>query len=77
MFNMGGTEIIAVLVIALLVVRPKDLPVLARKAGKFLGTLRSYRDAFMKEMNSLESLKDLETPDKSDNNGSKEDKSVD
>jgi sec-independent protein translocase protein TatB len=42
MFDVGLQELILIMVIALLVVGPKRLPGLARKAGFWLGRARSY-----------------------------------
>lgn len=44
MFNIGLAEIIIILVIALIVIGPKDLPMLAQKAGEFLRGFRGLKD---------------------------------
>ncbi len=72
MFNMGTSEIAVILVIAVLVIKPSEIPGLTRKAGKALGSFKRYKDAFTKEMNSLEELKDLDKPLKSEDNQDKE-----
>lgn len=38
--DIGGVELIIVAVVALLVVKPKDLPVMMRKVGEFMGKAR-------------------------------------
>ncbi len=56
MFNLGGTEIFVILVIAVLLVRPGDVPKISRKIGRFLGMLRDLKDGFYREMNSMTNL---------------------
>lgn len=62
MFEIGWTELLIIGVVAILVVPPKDLPVLMRTIGKYMGQLRrmagefraqfddAMRDAEMKEL---------------------------
>lgn len=55
MFNVGGGELIVILLIALIVLGPKRLPDAARKIGKAVGDLRRMSDSFQGEMrNALE-----------------------
>lgn len=44
--GIGGSEIVVIAVIALLVVGPKDLPKLLRQIGRFVGKMRSMADDF-------------------------------
>ena len=37
MFDLGWTELLVIGIVSLIVVGPKDLPVLFRKAGQFIG----------------------------------------
>ena len=39
MFDLGWTELLVIGIVSLIVVGPKDLPVLFRKAGQFIGCL--------------------------------------
>ena len=41
MFGMGWTELLLVGIVALIVVGPKDLPVLFRNIGKFAGKAKA------------------------------------
>lgn len=41
MFNIGGGELLVVLLIAFIVVGPKDMPKIARWAGKCVRKIRS------------------------------------
>lgn len=38
--DIGGTELLVIAAVALIVVGPKDLPALLRKLGQFVGRMR-------------------------------------
>lgn len=44
MFGIGFEELVVVLVAALVLINPKDLPKLFRKAGKLWGRIRQLRE---------------------------------
>ncbi|MEJ6739239.1 MAG: twin-arginine translocase TatA/TatE family subunit, partial [Actinomycetota bacterium] len=46
MFNVGGSEIIVILLLALLLLGPEKLPDTARKVGKFLAEVRRVTSGF-------------------------------
>ena len=52
MFGLGFTEIIALLVLALLVIGPKQLPELARNLGRFFNELKRTTNMFKDEFKS-------------------------
>lgn len=51
MFDMGWSELLVVGVVALIVVGPKDLPVLFRKVGQFVGKVKGMAREFSNAMN--------------------------
>ncbi|QFT59555.1 Sec-independent protein translocase protein TatB [Sulfitobacter sp. THAF37] len=51
MFDMSWTELLVVGVVALIVVGPKDLPVLFRKVGQFIGKAKGMAREFTNAMN--------------------------
>ena len=51
MFDLGFAELMVIGVVALIVVGPKDLPVLFRKAGEFVGRMRGMAREFSQAMN--------------------------
>ncbi len=51
MFDIGFPEMLVVGVVALIVVGPKDLPVLFKKAGQFVGKARGMAREFSSAMN--------------------------
>jgi Tat protein translocase TatB subunit len=58
MFNIGGGELIVILLIALIVLGPQRLPNAARQLGKAMGDLRRLSTGFQTEMKQA-----LETAD--------------
>jgi len=52
MGNLGGGEILVILVVALLVLGPTRLPTAARQVGNAIGELRKLSSGFQNEMKS-------------------------
>ena len=50
MFDLGWTELLLIGIVALIVVGPKDLPLLFRKVGKFVGKARGMAREFSRAM---------------------------
>jgi sec-independent protein translocase protein TatB len=63
MFNVGGGELLVILLVALIVLGPHRLPDAARQAGKIMGDLRRMSAGFQNELRSaLETADDVTTP---------------
>jgi sec-independent protein translocase protein TatB len=63
MFDIGFWELITIALIALLMVRPENLPKFANDAGKFLGRLRNFIYNAKKELEKelkIEEINDLQ-----------------
>ena len=59
--QIGWFELIIIVVIAILVIGPKDFPVVLKKVGSWVGTLKSYFTDVqqnIKEITSLENKKE-------------------
>jgi sec-independent protein translocase protein TatB len=52
MFGISGAEVMVILLVALIVLGPDRLPVVARRAGQVLGELRKVSAGFEAEMRS-------------------------
>ena len=52
MFDLGFAELLVIGITALIVVGPKDLPVLFRRAGEFVGKMRGMAREFSRAMDS-------------------------
>jgi len=51
MFGMGWAELMIVGIVALIVVGPKELPILFRKMGQFVGKAKGMAREFSRAMN--------------------------
>ena len=51
MFDLGLTELLLIGIVALIIVGPKDLPVLFRRVGEFVGRMKGMAREFTSAMN--------------------------
>ncbi len=58
--QIGWFELLVIAIIAILVIGPKDFPIIMKKFGSWIKTIKSYTSNFQ---NSLENISDVETID--------------
>jgi len=58
--GLGGAELVVIAVIALIVVGPKDLPVLLRKLGRFMGKMRAMATDFRASFDEMARQSELD-----------------
>ena len=58
--QIGWLEILAVVIIAILVLGPKEFPVALKKIGSYVGKLKNLFSSFQKEVSSVTNEIDLE-----------------
>ena len=58
--QIGWLEILAVVIIAILVLGPKEFPIALKKIGSYVGKLKSTLSSFQREVSSVTSEIDLE-----------------
>lgn len=58
--QIGWSELLVIAIIAILVIGSKDLPIIMKKIGGWIKTIKSYTSNFQ---NSLENISDIETFD--------------
>ena len=58
--DIGGSELIIVAIVALLVVKPKDLPVMMRKIGEFTAQARRMASDFRASFEDMARQSELE-----------------
>ena len=62
MGNIGGGEILIILLVALIFLGPEKMPEVARQVGKVVGEIRKMSNAFQNEIQSAMSAPDEKTP---------------
>ena len=58
--QIGWLEILAIVIIAILVLGPKEFPVALKKIGSYFGKLKNTLNSFQKEVNSVSKDIDIE-----------------
>ena len=71
--QIGWFELLIIVVIAILIIGPKDFPVVLRKVGGWIGSIKRYFSEIQKNMNQIT---DVDGKD-SDKNYSKEENKKD
>ena len=65
--QIGWLEILAIVIIAILVLGPKEFPIALKKIGSYFGKLKNTLSSFQREVNSVtenievEKLKEIDT----------------
>ena len=52
--QIGWFEILLIVVVAILVIGPKDFPIMLKKVGSWIGTIKRYLSNFQNQFSSLE-----------------------
>ena len=73
--QIGWLEILSVVIIAILVLGPKEFPIALKKIGSYIGKFKNTLSNFQKEVSSVTQEIDLDKEDISKNN--KNEKSID
>ena len=60
MFNVGGPEVLVILLVALIALGPAQLPQAARKVGQVLTEIRKVSTNFQRELNSAFEMEEEE-----------------
>ena len=58
--QIGWLEILAIVIIAILVLGPKEFPIALKKIGSYFGKLKNTLSSFQKEENSVTENIDIE-----------------
>ena len=58
--QIGWLEILAIVIIAILVLGPKEFPIALKKIGSYFGKLKNTLSSFQREVNSVTENIDIE-----------------
>jgi sec-independent protein translocase protein TatB len=64
MFNVGGPEVLVILLVALIALGPAQLPEAARKVGRVMGEVRKVSSNFQRELTSAFEAEEQKTKEK-------------
>ena len=67
--QIGWLEILSVVIIAILVLGPKEFPIALKKIGSYIGKFKNTISNFQREVSSA--TKDIDLEENTDNNDSK------
>ena len=71
--QIGWLEILSVVIIAILVLGPKEFPIALKKIGSYIGKLKNTFSNFQREISSATQEIDLENESELKNNNNKKD----
>ena len=71
--QIGWLEILAIVIIAILFLGPKEFPIALKKIGSYIGKLKNTFSNFQREISSATQEIDLESESDSKNNNNKKD----
>ena len=75
--QIGWLEILAVVIIAILDLGPKEFPIALKKIGSYIGKLKNTFSSFQREISSVTNEIDIENDITKDQNSEKKDKKDD
>jgi len=58
--QIGWFEILIILVLAILIIGPKDFPIIIKKTGQWIGSIRRYFSDIQKDIGDMENSLDDE-----------------
>jgi len=66
--QIGWFELLVIIIVAILVIGPKDFPIVLKKIGSWVGSLKRYFSDIQKNVNEITNLEDnKDNKDKKDN----------
>ena len=64
--QIGWFELLLIIIIAVIVIGPKDFPVVLRKVGSWVGTIKRYFSDVQKNVNEITNIDEENKKEKSD-----------
>ena len=64
--QIGWFEILIVVVLAILIIGPKDFPIVLKKIGSWIGSFKNYISTFQKDITDVENAVENEISNKKD-----------
>ena len=70
--TIGWFEILIVVVIAIIVLGPKDFPIMLKKVGSWIGTVKKYINNIQNEVSNIDLDKEIEQTEENKKEDKKE-----
>mgnify|MGYP001209557470 CR=1 len=64
--QIGWFEILIVVVLAILIIGPKDFPIVLKKIGSWIGSFKNYISTFQKDITDVENVVENEISNNDD-----------
>ena len=64
--QIGWFEILIVVILAILIIGPKDFPIMLKKIGSWLGAFKNYFNEVQKDITDMENVLEEETSPEKD-----------
>ena len=71
--QIGWFELLIIIIISILVIGPKDFPLVLRKIGKWIGSVKKYFSEMQSSMNEITNINDIEEKKENKSNNNKQD----
>ena len=65
--QIGWFEILIIVVVAILIIGPKDFPIMLKKIGSWVGSFKNYFSEMQKDLTDMEGSIEEDILDKKDN----------
>ena len=65
--QIGWFEILIIIIVAILVIGPKEFPVVLRKIGSWIASIKNYFSDIQKNVNEITNLEDKEKKEDKEN----------
>ena len=59
--QIGWFEMLIVVVLAILIIGPKDFPIMIKKIGRWMGSFKNYFNEVQKDITNIENIVEEET----------------
>ncbi len=64
--QIGWFELLIIIIVAILVIGPKDFPIVLKKVGSWVGSIKRYFSDVQKNVNEITNLEDNSKKEKED-----------
>tara|TARA_B100001996_G_C18373022_1_gene482317 strand:+ start:225 stop:449 length:225 start_codon:yes stop_codon:yes gene_type:complete len=71
--QIGWFELLVIVVVAILIIGPKDFPIVLRKIGSWIGSIKRYFSEIQSDMNQITNINEEDTKENHSKDKNRED----